>query len=122
MDLDPASLWLSCPCFYATPKTPFKKYKLSVHQYDNYSHALNMYLKTIDLSGGYLMISSGEKDSEQSLVTTYIKIVNFRTIKLSDKILSESLFVRTLVLSEIFCPKVLNSLKLEKIRKCNIKC
>ena len=32
----------------------------------------------------------------------YIKIENFRTIKLSDKILSESLFVRNVVMSESF--------------------
>ena len=49
------------------------KYKLSGHQYDkmNYSHALSMHLKTVDLSGSYLMTSSGEKDSGRSLFTTY---------------------------------------------------
>ena len=34
--------------------------------------------------------------------STYIKIENFWTIKLSDKILSESLFVRNVLMSESF--------------------
>ena len=37
-----------------------------------------------------------------NLEKSYIKIENFRTIKLSDKILSENLFVRNLVMSESF--------------------
>ena len=36
------------------------------------------------------------------VLTSYVKIENFRTIKLSDKIFSESLFVRNVVMSASF--------------------
>ena len=42
------------------------------------------------------------RDLMKCFVSDYIKIENFRTIKLSDKSLSDSLFVRTLVMSAIF--------------------